>query len=188
VAPDVEVRIERLEASRVAARTHHGPYEGLADVIDEFVRWLKSQREAGGAVTTVFLDPASLEAGVPTPPGEAAGENSNGDGHAEGAAHDPGPDVNAEVWLPWTGGEAPPPDDPYGLENLTIKQVPAAKAACLTHTGHPLGIPHLAVALRGFLQQQGHTPGEETRIVHLMPDWEDPDAWVSEVQIPLESK
>ena len=174
----VEVRIERLEKTQVAVQYHEGPYEGLADVIGSLVRWLKHHKKSGGAVTTVFLDPQGLEAGVPAPPQENAGET----GEAAEPTHDEGPAIQAEVWVPWDQPSLPEGDE----GELTLKTSPAAQAACVTYTGHPLGIPQLALALRSFLETQGHPPRPETRIVHLMPDWENPEDWVAEVQVPLE--
>ncbi len=161
----MEVRIQKTEATRVAARVHEGPYEGLADVVEELVRWLRNQKDAGGAVTTVFHDPQGLQAGVATGAGDEQAEQP----------------IRAEVWVPVpseSGPEAPERD-----ETIDVKSIPRADAACVTYTGDPLGIPHMALALRGFLKEQEYPLTDETRVVHLMPDWENPAQWVAEVQV-----
>lgn len=186
VAGLVEVRIEHLEPLCVAVRRHEGPYEGLAGVVDELVRWLKHRKEAGAAVTTVLLDLQSLEAGVPSEHAHVPAHDDTQDSdhdHGEGHAHpESGRAVRAEIWVP-----APKnglgDDDPEGV---TIEQIPGVKAACVQHTGDPLALPHIALALRAFLEENGYTLGEETRIVHLMPDWENPSQWVAEVQVPIQ--
>lgn len=158
----MEVRIQRLDAARVAAREHEGPYEGLANAVEGLVGWLRGQKQAGGAVTTVYFDPAGLQVGMEA----ATGKEDVGT-------------VKGEVWIPVTDQETEQD------ESVTVKDVPETDAACVNYTGDPLGIPHMAMALREFLQAQGYRLKEETRVVHLMPDWENPSEWVAEVQVPI---
>lgn len=172
----MEVRLERLPAETVAVRRHEGPYEGLAGVVGSLVQTLRGQKGIGGAVTTVFVDEKSLQAGVPDP--EAA-PSANGDGPQHGAGGEP---IHAQVWIPAKGLKT---DDGDAAGDLRLQEIPSVKAACVTHTGDPLRLPHMALALRRFLEQKNYAISNETRIVHLMPAWENPDDWIAEVRVPL---
>lgn len=175
----MEVRIERVPAQRVAARHHQGPYEGLADVVDSLVKALRKQKGAGGAVTTVFADEKSLQAGIPDAPADTGACELPEGGPPQHETQ--GEPIQARVWIPT--GEPAPQDD--AQEGLVIEEIPAIEAACVTTTGNPLQLPHMAIALRRFLQEKGYLLAEETWIVHLMPDWENPTDWMAEVRVPL---
>ncbi len=173
----MEVRIERLPAETVAVRRHEGPYEGLAVVVGSLVQTLREQKGIGGAVTTIFVDEKGLEAGVPD---AEAVPTMNGDGGQHGAD---GEAIHAHVWIPAKGLET---DDGDAARELRLEEIPSVEAACVMHTGDPLRLPHIALALRRFLEQKNYAITEETRIVHLMPDWENPDDWIAEVRVPLQ--
>lgn len=157
-------------------RRHEGPYEGLAGAVDSLVKTLRGQKGTGGAVTTAFVDEKGLQAGVPDaePPSSANGDGPQHDAHGES--------IHAHVWIPATGLEAGNGNMP---KDLRLEEIPSVEAACVTHTGDPLGLPRMALALRRFLEQNGYQISEETRIVHLMPDWESPADWLAEVRVPL---